>query len=582
MKQIIKPLFSSTTSNYRLKNLFSNAYWFAGLLICFYGLFYFVFKFLGETLAFVCTTTLFDLFVLLWLISRRIYTSTFLVTVFFAAIYGIGIYKRHILNTPFLAHDFYFLVQDLAVNFSTFLQYPKLLLISTLALTGFIGVLIWLYRNEEPAPLPRKVIIASVLLLCVSAEPTVKEYNEKFYSQEVIDKIKLLANDSDYLTKFLSSFIILNHEVNLESYQHTPFKITPVPSTKHRPDIVAILHESSFDLSSLKNCPSDFCNLDLFHSDAHTVQSGFLRVHVTGGSTWLSEFAFLTGLDHHLFGESGLYVPYTIAPRMQNSIAINLKSLGYRTIAINPVGGNFLHAAEAYGHYGFDEIYAAEDLGFQDDWLQIYDRDVYKKAIEKLEDKAKQANKNQPVFIYILTIQNHGPHDTLLESPLAPFVPYNGDSSAKMDLEVYRQRYVQSIRDIKNFETYLLNRKRETVIVRFGDHQPAFDGKIEDLEFNFPSSLQPQNKNYVTRYVIKSNLQKSFSQHKDSPQDLAYLAGDTLRWAGVPLNTYFQSNQTLKKQCKSLFINCPDFNYFQGYLGYIFHSLKVYKSPDSP
>lgn len=548
----------------------SYSFWLSLLLII-YILLLLIFWSTGETLFIVCSTISFDLFLLFWLATRRLLLSFFVVSLSLVGLYGIAIYKRLILDSPFLAHDIYFFLRNFGDNLSVVHQYPKIFLVVLASFCFFIICGVFLFKKERPMILSKSLGLTVLSFIAFSTPPVANTYESQFTNQEFIDQIKFVGNTTDYFSKFITSFAILESDLNVGSVHGSNFRPTMVPTNNDKADIIAILHESSFNLQSIKDCPASFCNIDLFKEDKKTLQSGFLKVHVMGGNTWLSEFAFLTGLDHRIFGENGKYAPYTIAPRLHNSLVRNLKAQGYRTIAINPIEGDFINATAAYKHYGFDEVYSKEDLGFGDDWLKIFDADVYNKAI----DFIKKRNPSTPLFIYVLTIQNHGPHEEYIEGK-SPILPYHGESSSKSSLEVYRQRYNQSIQDVNNFEHFLLNRHRKTILIRFGDHQPSFDGSIEDLEFNYPFKFLPADKNYYTKYIIKSNF-RGHRKATTSHQDLALVPSDVLRYAGVPLNPFFLANQTVKQKCLGKYMNCETPQLFESYLGFIFGNLKIYQ-----
>ncbi|MEO8673064.1 MAG: sulfatase-like hydrolase/transferase [Tahibacter sp.] len=138
------------------------------------------------------------------------------------------------------------------------------------------------------------------------------------------------------------------------------------PSTQ-RPDIFVVLEESTFDPCVLPQCDITECALpEFFDADARTVASGPLLVHTFGGATYTSEFASLSGLPHTLFGAAGRYAPYKLAPLMRGTLPARLAELGYRSVAIYPIYGEFLKARHAHANYGFDAFHDAAELGL--DW----------------------------------------------------------------------------------------------------------------------------------------------------------------------------------------------------------------------
>jgi phosphoglycerol transferase MdoB-like AlkP superfamily enzyme len=81
--------------------------------------------------------------------------------------------------------------------------------------------------------------------------------------------------------------------------------------------------------------------LSMHGADARTRESGWLRVPTWGGSTWLTEFALLTGLTHKDFGAAGQGVFYTVTSHLRFSLPRLLQRHGYRCIVLFPVEKTF-------------------------------------------------------------------------------------------------------------------------------------------------------------------------------------------------------------------------------------------------
>ena len=188
-------------------------------------------------------------------------------------------------------------------------------------------------------------------------------------------------------------------------------------STQVHPDIVSVLEESTYDPTMLAICTLPLCKHKMFQADGRTRAHGTLTVHVWGGGTWTSEFALLTGLDHEIFGDAGLYAPYNLAPRVVHTLPKVLHDAGYRTIAIYPMSGDFINARNAYKFYGFDQFYDGQDYGLSwessdNDLMQVFDR-IYADEKKALGDK--------PLFIMMLTLRQHGPHNEPYKEMQPPY-----------------------------------------------------------------------------------------------------------------------------------------------------------------
>ena len=340
------------------------------------------------------------------------------------------------------------------------------------------------------------------------------------------------------------------------------------------PDIVQVLEESTFNPSNFTQCNIPECRVGMFKADAHTRATGPLRVHTFGGGTWVSEFAVLTGMPQDIFGPGGMYAPYVLAPHVRDSLPQQLQRLGYLTVAIYPTNGAFLNGRNAYTAYGFEQFYDAKDLGLEE-WeetdAQMFD------AAKRVYDKVKKPG--QPVFVMILTLAQHGPHDLdPLSSLPAPFNrPLLKGLAEKpaLNFNTYLSNLHNSDLAMTQLEKAFLDRPEPTVLMHFGDHQPSFDGLIRQMERSWPPALQPY-KDYLSYYMIKSNV-PGRSLPNYPMLDIAHLPNMVLQAAGVPMDPYFSAATVLRERCKGLYTDCIDQDLVKSYHGWIFNHLHVYE-----
>jgi phosphoglycerol transferase MdoB-like AlkP superfamily enzyme len=348
-------------------------------------------------------------------------------------------------------------------------------------------------------------------------------------------------------------------------------------SPQDHPDIISVLEESTYDPTMLALCTLPLCKHKMFQPDGRTRAHGFLTVHVWGGGTWTSEFALLTGLDHQTFGDAGLYAPYNLAPRVVHTLPDVLHEAGYRVIAVYPMSGDFINARNAYKFYGFDKFYDGQDYGLSwessdNDLMQVFDR-IY--ADEK------KAIGNQPLFVMMLTLRQHGPHMTPLaeqpppyDKPLFPgkFTPKDLDRWINLNLGNYLYRLDGSDAAIAHLEKTLLDSDRPTVLFHFGDHQPSFDGSMRLLDKVTPKAIGDPN--FITYYMLKSNYKPTHSY--DYPAlDLSFAGALILDVAGVKKDDFFAANALMRERCDGFYLNCANKRVLDSYQNYIFHQLGV-------
>jgi phosphoglycerol transferase MdoB-like AlkP superfamily enzyme len=339
------------------------------------------------------------------------------------------------------------------------------------------------------------------------------------------------------------------------------------------PDIVQVLEESTFDPSIYTDCSVPACRLGMFASDARTRGTGVLRTHTFGGGTWVSEFAVLTGMPQDIFGPGGMYAPYVLAPRVHDALPQMLRRLGYLTIAIYPTVGSFINGRNAYRAYGFDHMYDVSELGL-DEWEET-DRQMFD-AAKRVYDKVKKPG--QPVFVMILTLNQHGPHDDDPMSSLpAPFrnLLHGLKPEVALNFDTYLSRLHDSDLAMRGLERDFLDRAEPTVLMHFGDHQPSFDGMIRDLRRTLPPALEPY-RDYLTYYMIKSNFAGPPLPHYPM-LDIAFLPSMVLQAAGLPQDPYFAALSQLRNRCDGRYDDCAVPGLLDSYYGWIFGRLHEYQ-----
>jgi phosphoglycerol transferase MdoB-like AlkP superfamily enzyme len=516
--------------------------------------------------------------------TARFAFALFVATLVFGAIEIAGALKFVYLQTPVLAPDLeYFVNKD---TIGVIARYPTLLTATLVAVFAIPLLLVVAFAGEQPSLLETRArsvraiarvlgTLAAAAILVVSLMPTGPFWH-------VFNKpMWITINDKSFLTDFFTSFndtVVTQPEIPAKIGYKPGWKLErPMQAPATKPDIVAILEESTFDPRILKACTLPECKRKMFDADKYTRAHGLLTVHTFGGGTWTSEFAVLTGLTHTLFGAAGLYAPYNLAPRVDHTLPRMVRAAGYRTIAIYPMTGDFLNARNAYDYYGFDAFYDGTEYGLG--W-ESRDADLLK-VFERIYADEKRERPDQPLFVFMLTLHQHGPHMTPLAELPAPynkplftgkFPPKDLDNWLNLNLGNYLERLQQSDAMMSDLEKYLLGGERPAVLMHFGDHQPSFDGAIHAIPKQVPKEAGP-NSSMVTYYSIKSNypVKRKF----DYPVlDIAFLGALTLDIAGVPKDAFYQANTLLRERCQGRYLDCKDTNMVASYHDYVFNKIK--------
>ncbi|HJU39010.1 MAG TPA: sulfatase-like hydrolase/transferase [Tahibacter sp.] len=531
----------------------------------------------------VYTTVLSGSFcVLLVFLTRRVAFSLIATAGLFGLILASSVLKVTYLTTPLLAPDLvYFVNPD---TLEVIARYPLLMIAAFLGLVILPLALVGIWRIDSPTLFAsldrwlRRGLVALGALACGGALAAVLVPNGPF--ADIYGKGMWAAmNDKSYITDFFISFYSTQIEPpTLVDGAASRFvwneQVASVGDPRQRPDIVAVLEESTFDPTMLVACKLPLCKRKMFKSDARTRATGYLQVHTWGGGTWTSEFAFVTSMAHILFGNAGLYAPFNLAPRVAYSLPRVLKENGYRTIVIYPMSGNFINARNAYGNYGFDAFYDGPDYGLS--W-EATDFDLLK-VFDRIYAKERAEHPGTPLFVFMLTLHQHGPHMTPLSQLPSPYNkplwPRQLDTWLNLNLANYLSRLEQSEQAIAELEQKLFATSRRTVLLHFGDHQPSFDGAINSLQKVVPPGVSDPTK--LTYYMLKSNF--PLRKKIDFPVlDIIYLGSLLLDVADLNKDDFYEANALLRDRCKGRYFDCADPKILESYHDYVYGTLHALK-----
>lgn len=489
--------------------------------------------------------------------------------------------KFRYLSTPLLAPDLvYYFNAEIA---QTLLRYPFIVaaVVAVLVLVPSLLVLLW--RGDRPPRANATTRSTRALAAVVAiAGLAVTLWPRGPFAPVYARDIWVAMNDGSFVSDFVVSIrntrIDEPHfhlsDANRDDWSRHPVR---TPGTTPRPDIIAVLEESTFDPRMLTACTARECDARMFHADANTIAHGWLDVHTWGGGTWTSEFAFLTGLPHTLFGPGGVYAPFNLAPRIRFTLPRMLAADGYRTVGIYPTEGDFMNGRNAYADYGFDAFYGGEQL--QLDWGATDDQ-VFQ-ALERVVATERAKAPGKPLFIFVLTLYQHGPHMTPLVELPAPYnrplfpdalAPGNRtlDEWLNLNLTNYLQRLAMSDAAMTRLETFLQHDDHPALLLHFGDHQPSFGGAINVLAKNVPAQV-PDSK-FVTYYMLKGfNL--PIRRREYPVLDIAYLGSVLLDAAGLPRDSFFTANALLRDRCDGHDLDCHKPALRNSYRAWVFGKL---------
>lgn len=270
-----------------------------------------------------------------------------------------------------------------------------------------------------------------------------------------------------------------------------------------------------------------FGPLDRFEGEIqrfHTLSS------VYGGGTANTEYEFLTG-NNMYFCPPGVipFIHYMNNPK--SSLVTDLESLGYRTVAIHPHSGSFYNRANAFPRLGFQRFVTWEEF---DDPLYIgyyiSDESFGKKVVEIFEEEKGRG----PLFLFGISIQNHGPYnnpDTHRPYPVVSDERLELNETQYMELETYGANIHDSSVMLANLIQYFSTIDEPVLLLVFGDHQAAWS-----WAFRMPLGPEFDRRRYSTESFYWANYPL-----EDDDRPLISASGlgpQMMRKAGLPLSLY--------------------------------------------
>lgn len=302
------------------------------------------------------------------------------------------------------------------------------------------------------------------------------------------------------------------------------------------PNIIVVMNEAFSDLSILDSYETNMDEIPFMRhlmSQGDNTISGYMDVSVLGGNTANTEFEFLTG-DTMAFLPQGS-IPYQqFVKNDMSSLASDLKSLGYSTIAMHPYRAAGWDRDKVYARFGFDRFLSQDDFT---DPLLIRKYISDQADVEKIIELYEQKDTNIPFFMFNVTMQNHSSYTESFDN-FTPEVSVTGSDSPA--LNNYLSLLKKSDESLEELITYFDAQEEPTVIVFFGDHQPTDSVVAPIYKLNGRSVYSLSEEELRERYKVPYIIHANFDIEEQHGLNLSanYLAGKVLDAAGIPKNAY--------------------------------------------
>jgi len=199
-----------------------------------------------------------------------------------------------------------------------------------------------------------------------------------------------------------------------------------------------------------------------------------------------TEFSFLTGLAYEDLGFYRYYPYEYLADMPVTSIASALKQRGYYCVCIHPHPASFFGRDKIFPQLGFDEFIDGSVFDNNSDKFGPYisDQAVAEKVLEVTQEKTAK-----PLFIFVITMENHGPlHlEKISQQDQAEFFE-NKSTQQDDELGIYLRHLSNADKMINRLTTAYSTAQQETLLCFYGDHVPSLPKIYAANEYDNPNS----------------------------------------------------------------------------------------------
>jgi phosphoglycerol transferase MdoB-like AlkP superfamily enzyme len=283
----------------------------------------------------------------------------------------------------------------------------------------------------------------------------------------------------------------------------------PDKTAEDFPNIVFLQLESFMDPHDVESLSFSEDPVPYFRELKDKYSSGHLTVPVVGGGTANTEFEAITGMSCREFGPGEYPYKSVLKKKTVESMAYDLRELGYTAHAIHNHRGAFYDRNKVFANLGFDDFTSIEYMNYVTKTQRGYAKDdvLTGEILGALESTEGHD------YIYTISVQGHGeyPKKPLIKDPV---IRVEGTSGSEQDAGW--EFYLEQIHEMDEFLRVLTEElesfDEDVVLVMYGDHLPALDITDDGVK---------SGSTFNTEYVIWSN----FPMKQDDRDLSAYQLG---------------------------------------------------------
>ena len=310
------------------------------------------------------------------------------------------------------------------------------------------------------------------------------------------------------------------------------------------PNIIVIMDESFVDFRVLGNeVKTQEPVMPFFDSMSDNTIRGYALASVFGGGTANSEYEFLTGNTMGFIAD-GATVYQLYLHGKTYSMASSLADIGYTCFATHPYNAANWERNRVWPLLGFDKV------SFIDDYEQenlcrgmVSDQEMFEYIAKQFEDNIHA----EPLFLFGVTMQNHGGYTYNDDSESVPMLRLEGYTNNYPEAEQYLGLIKESDTALEWLIHYFENEESPTVILFFGDHYPRMDMQFYNEIHGGPfAGLSEQQLLYTVPFIVWANF--DIEEQFVPMTSLNYLSNYVYKAAGIeppPYNQFLEDTENI-------------------------------------
>lgn len=304
------------------------------------------------------------------------------------------------------------------------------------------------------------------------------------------------------------------------------------------PSIIVVIDEAFSDLAVLGDLPVSEDYLPYFHSIWDSCIHGYSYASIFGNHTANTEFEVLTGNSMALIPQNTIAFQAYLKDEM-SSLASLCASMGYQELtAVHPFTRDSYRRNIVYPLLGFQNYLSEDD--FPEDTLYIRnyvsDKSDFDMLISRYE--AAKETSSQPVFLYTMSMQNHGGYNSKEYENLSNEIQIQGMKEG--DGSIQYLNLLKHTDDALREMTEYFSKKEEPVVILFlGDHQPNLSDDFYEFVTNGTYqewTSEEMMKQYAVPFIIWSNQEMEHTEYEKTSMN--YLSTILSEACGLSLSGY--------------------------------------------